>query len=477
MIARAVRGYAAAPGGGDCVLEPQPEGREIDRRPAAGELILVGWISNPAEIAATLEIPIAADDLMVDEAFRRLGAKAFSICHGSYVAVVLSEDRLTLAASAAPGPPLYWAWDPSRRGLWFGTACALFPEELHQLRESEEVTETHMQRHPNATPFRAIDRVPSGTVVEYELRQSEISRERYFEWARFAEEAPEISEATAMREIRDSITAAVGASLRGRTSCLVSGGIDSSVIAIIALRDANPIEFVSVGTEQANEFANARVLGAHLGRSVREVTITEEAYERCYPEVVLALEHPFSTYAEYVLPLWTAMREDGLAGDVLTGYGSDILFGGFASPEDSAQKVGDLIRSEYESSLYSNEFSPSLSPDPGQRVASPFFDSMVVSTASSIDPSMKHADGIEKSILRRAFEADLNPEIAWRPKLGVHESTRSASWLTDYLGPASDLPTVRTYKDKVSFEILRARFEQGRSVEEISMEEVVWACR
>jgi asparagine synthetase B (glutamine-hydrolysing) len=445
------------------------------------DLIMAGWLSNALDVASYVGVDSGAgDDVVLHRAYQELGVNALAICHGSYVAIAIRDSRVILLASAAPGPTLYWAWATDRRVLWLATECAAFPRELRGLRHPSEVNEAHMRNYPAATPFRCISRVVAGTLVECDPRNGEVRQRNYFKWAGGATRPGECPEQAVKDELRCWITAAIAGPGRRPAYCLVSGGVDSSIIATLAAGERERVDLVSIGTEQANEFEAAHRVGALLGKPVREITLSEGGYEQHYPAIVLALEHPFSTYAEYLLPLWIALREGQLAPgtDILTGYGADVLFGGFASAKNGVREIARLVRSEYQSALYSNEFSQALSPTSDIRVMSPFFDSGVVKLALSIDPNLKHDGVVEKAILRRAFERDLGRELAWRPKLGVHRSTGSEDWLTGRVCvPGTSASAARELKDRMSYEILRAGFGEGLPSDEIVVEEMIGACR
>ncbi|HTD07656.1 MAG TPA: asparagine synthase C-terminal domain-containing protein [Solirubrobacteraceae bacterium] len=445
------------------------------------DLIMVGWLSNALDVANYVGVDsLASDDTVLHGAYQELGNSALTICHGSYVAIVIHDSKVILLASSAPGPPLYWAWSADKQALWFATECADFPSDLRSLRHPSEVSEVYMRKYPAATPFGYISRVVAGTLVECDARNGEVRRRNYFNWTRGAAQRHARAEQVVRDELRCWITAAIAGPRERPAYCLVSGGVDSSIIATLAAGKREHIDLVSVGTEQANEFEAARRVGELLGKTVREITLPGEAYEQHYPALVLALEHPFSTYAEYLLPLWIALREGQFesGADILTGYGADVLFGGFARANSGVREISQLVRSEYQSTLYSNEFSQALSPTPDTRVMSPFFDSGVVKLALSIDPALKHDGSVEKAILRRAFETDLGGELAWRPKLGVHTSTGSEGWLTGRACVSgTSASAAREFKDKVSYEILRAGFEEGLRSDEILMDEVITACR
>jgi asparagine synthetase B (glutamine-hydrolysing) len=463
------------------VLEIRIARSRLGRQGESRNLIMVGWLSNAPDVASYIGVDSgASDDVVLHQAYQELGAKALTICHGSYVAITTRGGRVILLASAAPGPPLYWAWGADKQALWFATECAAFPQDLRSLRHPSEVNEAYMRSCPAATPFGCIRRVVAGTRVECDARNGKVRQRSYFKWTGAAARPHDRAELVVKNELRCWITSAIAGPPRRPAYCLVSGGVDSSIIATLAARERERVELVSVGTEQANEFEAARRVGERLGKTVREITLSEEAYEQHYPAVVLALEHPFSTYAEYLLPLWIALREGQFdcEADILTGYGADVLFGGFAAAHSGVRELERLIHSEYQSTLYSNEFSQALAPTSDVRMMSPFFDSGVVRLALSINSTLKHDGRVEKAILRRTFETDLGGELAWRRKLGVHTSTGSEGWLTNRARVSGTSPSAaRAFKDDVSYEILRAGFEGGLRSDEIVMEEVIRACR
>jgi asparagine synthase (glutamine-hydrolysing) len=128
-------------------------------------------------------------------------------------------------------------------------------------------------------------------------------------------------------------------------SCLLSGGLDSSIIGAAARRhtpelhtycsgapDASPI----AGVPQSEDFAFARRVASHLGTSHTEVPVSRELFAQRWPWMVEALGLPLSTPNEVAIhEVSRRIRADGRIV-ALSGEGADELFGGYD------QALGDV---------------------------------------------------------------------------------------------------------------------------------------
>jgi (carboxyethyl)arginine beta-lactam-synthase len=150
---------------------------------------------------------------------------------------------------------------------------------------------------------------------------------------------------------------------------------------------------------------------------------------------------------------------------VISGYGSDVLFAGFAKKGQSSAFIADVINIEYRTTLWSNETSGNLINIDGVNIVYPFFDERVVDIAMSISPRLKFKDGWEKWILRKTFEDILPSEITWRRKIGIHQTTGIEAYLSGFINRNCQNSVkkigLRLTKDLFTLEILKLLVLKG----------------
>ena len=112
---------------------------------------------------------------------------------------------------------------------------------------------------------------------------------------------------------------------------LLSGGIDSALIAAIA-RDAGhklPCFTVGFGHEHEEcEISDAEETAQVLGLPHHHVTVTPDMLQQAFPAILASVEEPLGTTS--ILPMWYLVqraREDVTV--VLTGQGTDEPWGGY----------------------------------------------------------------------------------------------------------------------------------------------------
>ena len=113
----------------------------------------------------------------------------------------------------------------------------------------------------------------------------------------------------------------------------LSGGLDSSIIAAILARLAEPgtvIHSFAAGTEGSSDLAAARVVAAHVGLSHHERVYTDDDVVAVLPEVVRSTESYEPSLVRSAVPnfLLAELAARHLKV-VLTGEGADELFAGY----------------------------------------------------------------------------------------------------------------------------------------------------
>lgn len=216
---------------------------------------------------------------------------------------------------------------------------------------------------------------------------------------------------------------------------ILSGGLDSS-LTLLHVAQAHPdcVAF-TVGAPGSDDLRYARRLCADLGVPHEVVELAPRRIGRA--EIRAAIEmSELTEYGDIInavvsVPLFRRVRDAGVKV-VLTGDGSDELFGGYpmyhrASPDQARRlflhKIRNLARTELQRV-------DRTSMGHGVEARVPFLDQALVELALRMPMDLKVRDGQEKWILREAFAGLLPGYVRDRPKnpmshsSGLHERVR-----------------------------------------------------
>jgi asparagine synthase (glutamine-hydrolysing) len=402
--------------------------RIVDRRRAVqpwvspdGRWVLCfnGEIFNHRELRAELAVlgrdfRTASDTEVLLTAFMQWGESAVRRLRGEFAFAIADRagGRVYLARDPLGVKPLYW----SR-----GDGCLLVASELKALVPAGcPVAEIPPGQHGWAGATAGPDLVP------------------YVDLIRLGEDQPPIEDPDEAAKLvrvalEDSIRVRLDTDLT--VGVILSGGLDSSLTLLHAQEMHHDCVALTIGAPGSEDLAFARRLTAEFGiphevielspgdlhlDDVREAIRISELTE--YGDVI---------NAAVSVPLFRRVRELGIKV-VLTGDGSDELFGGYPmydriGPAGARQlflhKIRNLCRTELQRV-------DRTSMAHGVEARVPFLDLSMVELAMRLPMDLKVRDGQEKWILREAF-ADLLPDyIRRRPKnpmshsSGLHERAR-----------------------------------------------------
>lgn len=197
----------------------------------AGNAAVVGWVGSARDRAA------GARGLLDDSG--RQGA-APPVPPGDYAAVLVYRDRILLTRDEQARIPLFFRESGGRvSAVSTSVRCLGSVTELEPRYFCRYLTGNLAQPHSDLTPFAGVHRVLGGEVVELSLTGQ--MRRRTLRRARRATDPSEptadgscLDEAA--RELRLSLEAAVGRRMGTTTACHVSGGTDSTSVALLAAR-------------------------------------------------------------------------------------------------------------------------------------------------------------------------------------------------------------------------------------------------
>ncbi len=182
--------------------------------------------------------------------------------------------------------------------------------------------------------LQGIRQLPPGGLLTWERASGRIEQRRYW-----APPPPVAARSEAPRELAAEAGRLLERSIRGRLladvplGVLLSGGIDSTLIAAIAARHVDgPLKTFTIGYGEGggphDERAASRRVALLLGSEHREVVLGAEQAAAQVPGLLGALDQPLADPA--VVPLHRVAQ---LAGEEVTvaiaGEGADELFGGY----------------------------------------------------------------------------------------------------------------------------------------------------
>ncbi|MFE0190517.1 asparagine synthase-related protein [Streptomyces sp. NPDC058989] len=197
----------------------------------AGTAAVVGWVGSARDRA------VGARGLL--EASGRQGV-APPLPAGDYAAVLVYRDRILLTRDEQARIPLFFREAGGRvSAVSTSVRCLGSVTELEPRYFCRYLTGNMAQPHSDLTPFAGVHRVLGGEVVELSLTGQ--MRSRTLRRVRRATDPPEptadgccLDEAA--QELRLALENAVGRRMGTTTACHVSGGTDSTSVALLAAR-------------------------------------------------------------------------------------------------------------------------------------------------------------------------------------------------------------------------------------------------
>lgn len=228
-------------------------------------------------------------------------------------------------------------------------------------------------------------------------------------------------------------------------AALLSGGIDSSLVAALAAEELRntgqpPLHTFSIGFEGSSDLAYARKVAAWIGSKHHEVVLTPQDFFEAIPTVIKAIESFDTTTVRASVGNYLvgkAIREQSDCKVVLNGDGSDELWGSYLyfykAPSDAAFEAEserlldeihmfDVLRSDRCISAH------------GLEPRTPFLDKAFVAAARAAPTTQRRPSErrVEKDLLRGAFRntATLPDDVLERRKEAFSDgvSGKEKSW-------------------------------------------------
>jgi asparagine synthase (glutamine-hydrolysing) len=332
-------------------------------------------------------------------------------------AFVLADER-TGSYLVARDPigvvPLYWGWGADG-SLWIASelkALADVCQRFQPFPPGHLLIDGKLVRYYDPA-WRHTERVPTGQPSPAELRQA--------------------LEQASVKRLMSDVPYGV----------LLSGGLDSSLVASIVSRHAagrvedqerTPawwprLHSFCIGLVGAPDLAHARNVAASLGTAHHEYHFTVQEGLDALPEVIHHIETFDVTTIRASTPMFLMARKIKAMGVkmVFTGEGSDEIFGGylyFHKAPDPAELYRETVRKlealHHYDCLRANKSMAAW----GVEARVPFLDQALLDVVMGMDPARKmvavNSGRMEKHALREAFDDPARPylpsEVLWRQK-------------------------------------------------------------
>jgi len=304
------------------------------------------WLSFNGEIFNFIELrreltalghhfTTSGDSEVIIHCYDRWGPRAFQMLNGQFAFALWDtrQRQLWLVRDRLGILPLHYAMLPDRL-LFASEAKALFAGgRLAPRLDPEALSETFITwatRAPRSA-FSGVHQVPPGTALCFneKLRPSE---QRYWElrptsnvMTCTSEEAADALEARLKRSVELRLRADVP------VGAYVSGGLDSSVIGSLAVRQSGRIETFGIRFDDPrfDETDGQRLVARHLGTSHHELLCRADDICSALAETVWQCETPLLRTSPVPLFLLSAAVRSAGIKTVLTGEGADEFLCGY----------------------------------------------------------------------------------------------------------------------------------------------------
>lgn len=408
------------------IVDPLSGGQPLFSADGKLALAVNGEIYNHQEIRARFagkyDFLTQSDCEVILPLYREKGADFLEDLNGIFAFALydIEKDRYLVGRDHIGIIPLYQGWDPEGR-YYIASELKALEGVCTEIREF--------------LPGTVYDSATGKSTTWY-------SRD-WMEWDAVKDAKTDIA------ELRSALEAAVKRQLMSDVpyGVLLSGGLDSSVIAAITQKFAAKrvesdgkeeawwprLHSFAVGLKGSPDLSAARKAADYIGTVHHEIHFTVQEGLDAIRDVIYHLETYDITTVRASTPMYLLARAIKSMGIkmVLSGEGSDELFGGylyFHKAPDAKELHEETVRKLGKLHLYDCLRANKSLAAWGVEGRVPFLDKEFIDVAMRQNPRDKLSgraseqvspDGkprIEKWMVREAFKDILPPEIVWRQK-------------------------------------------------------------
>ncbi len=203
-----------------------------------------------------------------------------------------------------------------------------------------------------------------------------------------------------------------------RVGILVSGGVDSSLIATISSKFNKNIVCYNVATKEGQDREYAKILQRYSNLNIKYITPSKSQVQKAIPKIIKIIESSDPVKLSVALPYYFAAKEakkDGVK-IMLSGNGADDVFCGYERYDQNYSPSKDTIsklRKIYDTDIYRDDL---IFMNFGIELRLPYLSKKLVDYVIKLPDRFKIEDNIRKKILRDVAKEFLPKEIYSRPK-------------------------------------------------------------
>lgn len=278
----------------------------------------------------------------------------------------------------------------------------------------------------------------------------------------------DISVEESMRKTRELLIEAVNKRMMSDRPmcCLLSGGLDSSLVASILSRLSDkPITTFCIGIEGGSDFKYAQMVADYIKSDHHEIVLKKEDFLEAVETVIKTIEsYDITTVrastGQYLICKY--LKENTDFKVVYIGDGSDEVTGGykyFTSAPTEIDFNNECVRLTREIHFYDGLRADRAVSCHGLETRVPFLDRDFVDYYLRIPIKYRYEEtskGNEKYLLRKSFEGYLPKEVLWRQKEAFSDgvSNEKDSWykiLENYIDSKVSDDEYKKYREKYHY--------------------------
>ncbi|MCD6653833.1 MAG: asparagine synthase (glutamine-hydrolyzing) [Sulfurovum sp.] len=327
--------------------------------------LMNGEIYNYQTLAQELGTACQNDTEVAFHAYKKWGDAFVEHLRGMFAIAIIEKESVKLFRDPFGKKPLYYDYD-KERVIFASELKAIL--SLKPLRFDRVIIPQYLSYQSPIAPHtfdKESRQVEAGSMVRFDTKTAALETKKYF----FPLAASPVilhDEKTAIQAVKQKLLESVALRMPAELECgaLLSGGLDSSLIAAMASRHQK-IHTFSIGYEgygQYDERPYAASAAEYIGSVHHEISFGKEDFLQSIDEVIRILDEPLGDPA--MLPLYHLMKtiqKEGIKV-VLTGDGSDELFLGYKTYKEyldleqaKALKYKNWLRNYFKSHYSDNK--------------------------------------------------------------------------------------------------------------------------